>query len=179
MERPATAVNETLRRNSLREYFLFSMFSTRRKVGWRFGFQGFESWFMRVMTVSTEIISPSAGSHKVSGSFPMNACLPISVLRPMTFTTEPVALREVYQFTVVQPQFISVFSIVAIETPSHRFGMMELDVRMLFFQNPLLSIHFHGSMAVAAREHSFSHRRRRILFDDRHGGRSEKKQQKQ
>jgi len=179
MERPATAVNETLRRNSLRVYFLFSMFSTRWKVRWRFGFQRLESWLMRIMAVSTEIIRPFTRPHKVSGSFPVNACLPISILRPVTFTAEPVALRKVDQFPVVQPQLVAVLRIVTVEAPPHGLGMMEFDLRVLLLQFPFFSIYLHGGVAIAARKHSFSHRRRLIFFNHRHGRRSEKKQQEQ
>jgi hypothetical protein len=68
---------------------------------------------------------------------------------------------------------------MAIEAPSHRLGVMELDIGVFFFQFSLLSIHLHGGMAIAAREHSLGHRRRSIFFNDCHGRGSEKKQQKQ
>ena len=49
---------------------------------------------------------------------------------PMTFATEFVAFCEVDEFPVVKPQFVAIPCIVAIKTPSHGLGMMELDVGM-------------------------------------------------
>jgi hypothetical protein len=134
---------------------------------------------MRVMAMSTEIVNPLALTGKVSGPLSMNACLPVFILGAMTFAAEAIAFCEVDQISVIKPQLVPILRIMAVEAPSHRFGMMKLDIRVLFFQDPLLSIYFHGRMAVAAREHSFSHRRRRIFFNDWHDRRSEKKQQKQ
>ena len=131
------------------------------------------------MAVSTKIIGSLARPRKVPSPFSMDTCLPVIILRAMTFAAESVALCEIYEVTIIKPQFIAVSCIVAVETPSHGFGMMKLDIRVLFFQDSLRSIHFHGRVAVAAGEHSFGHRRRRIFFDDGHSGRSEKKQQKQ
>jgi hypothetical protein len=68
---------------------------------------------------------------------------------------------------------------MAVETPSHRFGVMEFDIGMLFLQLPFLPVHFHRGMAVATRVHSLSHRRRSIFFNDCQGRGGEKKQQKQ
>jgi hypothetical protein len=50
---------------------------------------------------------------------------------------------------------------MAIETPSHCFGVMELDIGVFFFQFSLLSIHFHRGMTIAAGIDSLSKRRRR------------------
>jgi hypothetical protein len=166
MEAPATAVNETLRRNSLRVNLLFTMFSTRGESGRRFGFQGLEFRFMRVMTLSTEIISPFAGPHKISGSFPVKTCLPILINVPMAFATEAIAFRKIDQISVIEAQLIPIPGIVAIEAPSHRLSVMKLDVGVLFFQDPLLPIQFHGRMAVAAGKHPFRHRRRHIFLNN-------------
>jgi len=112
------------------------------------------------MAVSTEIIGSLTRPHKVSGSFSMNARLPVIVLRAMTFAAESVALREVDEVSIIKSQFITVPCIMTIETPSHRFGMMKLNVGVLFFKDPLRSIHFHRRMAVATGKQSFCHRRR-------------------
>jgi hypothetical protein len=55
---------------------------------------------MGVMAVSTEEIGSLAGAREVPCPFPMDACPPISVLRPMAFATKPIALREVYEFPI-------------------------------------------------------------------------------
>jgi hypothetical protein len=134
---------------------------------------------MRVMAMSTEIVNPLALTGKVSDPLSMNACLPVFILGAMAFAAEAITFCEVDQISVIKPQLVPILRIMAVEAPSHRFGMMKLDIRVLFFQDPFLSIYFHGRMAVAAGEHSFSHRRRHVLFNDWHGGGSEKKQQKQ
>jgi hypothetical protein len=132
-----------------------------------------------VVAVGAEIISPLAWPGKISHPLSMKASLPIFIDISMAFATEAIAFCEVDQISVIKPQFVPILRIMAVEAPSHRFGMMKLDIRVLFFQDPLLSIYFHGRMAVAAGEHSFSHRRRHVLFNDWHGRGSEKKQQKQ
>jgi hypothetical protein len=84
----------------------------------------------------------------------------------MTFATEPVALREIYELPIVQPQFIPVLTVVAIEAPSHRVRVMELDIRVVIFKFPLFEVHLHRGMTIAAGKHPFCHRRRgnRKLF---------------
>ena len=134
---------------------------------------------MGIMAVGTEEIGSFPGARKVSRPFPMNTRSPISVLRPVTFTAEPVTLGEFYQLAVVQPQPVSISCIMAVEAPPHRFGVMELDVGMLFLQYPFLPIELHRGMTVTTRVHSLGHRRRGIFFNDREGGGSQKKQQKQ
>ena len=134
---------------------------------------------MGVMAVGAEEVGSFPGTRKVSRSFPVNTRSPISVLRPVTFTAEPITLGEFYQLAVVQPQLISVSCVMAVEAPPHRFGVMELDVGMLFLQYPFLPIELHRGMTVTTRVHSLGHRRRGIFFNDREGGGSQKKQQKQ
>jgi hypothetical protein len=75
----------------------------------------------------------------------------------MTLATKSVTFVKVDQFSIIKPQLITVSCIMTVETPSHRFGVMKLDIRVFFFQFPLLSIHFHSGMAIAAREHSLGH----------------------
>jgi hypothetical protein len=108
----------------------------------------------------------------------MNAGLPISILRPMAFAAESIAFGKVDQLPVVKAQLISILCIMTVETPSHRFGVVELDIGVLFFQFSLLSIYLHRSMAIAAGVHPLGHRRRSIFFNDCQGRESEKKQQK-
>jgi hypothetical protein len=150
-----------------------------RVVRRRFWLQGFELGIVWVVAVGAEIINPLARAGKVSHPLSMKASLPIFIDVSMAFAAEAITLREVDQITIIQPQLIPVPRIVAIEAPSHRFGVMKLYIRVLFFQDSFLSIYFHSRMAVAAREHSFSHRRRHIFLNDWHGRISEKKQQKQ
>ena len=83
---------------------------------------------MRVMAVSTEIVNPLAGAGKVSHPLSMNACFPVFILRAMTFAAESVALREVYELPIIKSQFITIFCVVAVETPPHCLGMMKLDL---------------------------------------------------
>jgi hypothetical protein len=61
----------------------------------------------------------------------------------MTFSAEPIAFCEVDQIAIIEPKLISILRIVTIETPSHRFSVMELDVVMFFFQLSLISIYLH------------------------------------
>jgi hypothetical protein len=68
---------------------------------------------------------------------------------------------------------------MAVEAPSHRFGVMEFDIGVLFFQLSFLPVDLHGGMTVATGVHSLGHRGRGIFFNDCRGRESEKKQQKQ
>ena len=113
---------------------------------------------MGIMAVGTQKIS-SLTANKIARPFPVNACFPVSIDVSMTFTAKSVTLREIDEFPGKQPQFIPVFCIVAVETPSHKLGVMKLDVRMFVLKFPSLEIRFHGSMAVAARKHSLCNRR--------------------
>jgi hypothetical protein len=78
----------------------------------------------------------------------------------MTFATELVAFCEVDEFSVEKSQFVAVFCVVAIQAPSHRLRMMELDVGMFILQLPLFSVHIQGGMAIATGEHTLCHGRR-------------------
>jgi len=126
------------------------MVSIRRWVGWRLGLYRFKFWLMGVVAVSTEKIGSLATTRKVSRSFPMNTCSPVSINRPMTFATEPVAFREVYEFPIIKSQLISVFCIMTVEAPSHCLCMVEFNLGMFFFKFPFFPIDFHGGMAVTA-----------------------------
>src|SRR5512139_1827967 len=101
---------------------------------------------MGIMAVGAEEVGPFPRARKVSRSFPVNTRSPISVLRPVTFTAEPVSLGQFYQLAVVQPLPISISCIMAVEAPPHRFGVMEFDVGMLFLQYPFLPIELHRGM---------------------------------
>jgi hypothetical protein len=142
------------------------MFFTHRTDGGRLRLDRFKFWLMGVVAMSTEKIGSLARTRKVSRSFPMNTRSPVSINRPMTFATEPVAFREVYEFPIVKPQLISVFCIVTIEAPSHGLGMMKPGLCVFFFQFPFFSIYLHGGMAVATGKHSLCYGRRshRELF---------------
>src|SRR4030043_46296 len=159
---PPRAVTERLRMNSLRVYFLFCMFFIffRRQGGWRFGLYRFKFGLMGIMAMGTEEVGSFSSAHKVSRSFPVDTRSPISVLRPMAFATEPIALREVDEFPVIKSQLISVFYIMAVEAPSHRLGMMKLDLGVFFFQFTSFPLDLQGGVAAAAGKHSLCHRRR-------------------
>ena len=123
---------------------------------------------MGVMATRTERVSPLARPGKGPHPFSMNAGFPVLVDISMTFSAEPIAFCEVDQIPIIEPKLISILRIVTIETPSHRFSVVEFDVGMFFFQLSLLSIYLHGGMAVAAREHSLSHWRKGIFVHDCH-----------
>jgi hypothetical protein len=91
----------------------------------------------------------------------MNARFPVSIHIAMTLAAETIALREIDQLPIEQPQLIPIFCIMAIEAPPHGLGMVKLDVGMFVFEFPLLEVRFHGGMAVTAWENAFSQRGRR------------------
>ena len=123
----------------------------------RLGLQWSKFRVMWVVAAGAEIIGSFARTGKVSYSFPVNACLPVLVLVSVTFSTEPIAFRKADQIPVIEPQPISIFRIMAVETPPHRFGVMEFDIDVFFCQISLLPIHLHRGMAVCARKYSFCH----------------------
>ena len=132
--------------------------------------------------MSAEKVGPLSGAGKKSSPLSMNARSPGFVNVPVAFTTESIALREVDQLPVEEPQLISIPCLMTIETPSHRFRVMEFDIRVFFLQFSLLSIHLHRGMAVAAGKHSFRHRGRRnrkFFFRPRRKGRKAGLQQKE
>jgi hypothetical protein len=116
---------------------------------------------MGIMTVGTEQIGSFSGSHEISRPFSVDACPPVPVKVPMTFTAEPVAFGKVYQLSVIKAEFISVFCIMAIEAPAHGFRMMHPDFRMFVFQLPFFSVYFQGGVTLAAGEDPFGKRRGR------------------
>jgi len=128
-----------------------------RPIRWRLGLQGFEFRVVGVVAAGAKVIGPFARIGKVSYPFPVNAYLPVLILVPVTFSAEPVAFRKADQIPIIEPQLISIFRIMAVETPSHRFGVMELDSGVFFFQFSLLPIHLHRGMAVSAWKNSFCH----------------------
>ena len=159
MDRPANAVNEVFLMNSLRVKRLSPIFLFRWSKWGGLRLYGFELRFMGIMAVGTEKVS-SLAAPKISRSFPMDTCLPVSVDIPVAFAAEPVAFGEIDEFSVKKPEFVSVSCLVTIEAPSHGLGVMELDVGMFFLEFPLLSIDLHAGMAVAAGEESLCNRRR-------------------
>jgi hypothetical protein len=135
------------------------MVASHGSVRWRFWFERFKLGRMGVVAAGTEIISSLACAGKVSGSLAVDPYFPALVKVAMAFSAEPVAFLEIDQFAVVQAQFVAVFGVMAIEAPSHRFGVMELDVCMLVFQLSLCSIGLHGGVAAAAGEQPLRHGR--------------------
>jgi hypothetical protein len=126
---------------------------------------------MGIVAVGAEIVGSLARTCKVSYPFSMNTGLPVFIHGTMALTAEPIAFGEVYKLPIVKMQLISILCIMAIETPSHRFGVMELDIGVFFFKFSLLSIHLHGGMTIAAGEYPFSNWQRRNweLFTCFHG----------
>ena len=84
------------------------------------------------MTVGAEKVGSLASASKVSRPFPMETCLPVLVHISVTFATEPVAFGKLNEFAIVEPQFISIPRIVAVEAPSHGLRMVQRDIGMLF-----------------------------------------------
>jgi hypothetical protein len=124
-------------------------------MGRRLRFQGLEFRLVRIMAVSAEEIGPlPIPFDKISGPFPVDARLPVSIKITVAFAAELITFGEVNEFPVIEPKFIPIFRIMAVEAPSHGFGMMHFDGGMLVFQLPPLAVHFHGSMAAAAGKHS-------------------------
>jgi hypothetical protein len=172
MDRPANAVNEAFLMNSLRVKRLSPIFLFRWSKWGGLRLYGFELRFMGIMAVGTEKVS-SLATPKISRSFPMDTCLPVSVDIPVAFAAEPVAFGEIDEFSVKKPKFVSIFCIVAVEAPSHGLRVMELDVRVFVFEFPLFPIDFHRGMTVAAGEHSLCQRRwrnRKLLLSPHHNG---------
>jgi hypothetical protein len=131
----------------------------------RFRFERFEFGRMGVMAAGAEIISPLSCARKGPCSLAMNPYSPALVEVAVALSAEPVAFLEIDEFVVIQAQFVAVFGVMAIEAPSHRLGVMELDVRMFLFQLSLGSMGLHGGVAAAAREQPLRHRRRSNLFN--------------
>jgi len=131
----------------------------------RFRFERFEFGRMGVVATGTEIISPLPRAGKGSGSLAMDPYSPALVEVAVALSAEPVAFFESDEFTVIQAQFVAVLGVMAIEAPSHRLGVMELDVCMFLFQLSLCSIGLHGGVAVAAGEQPLRHRRGSNLFN--------------
>ncbi len=133
---------------------------------------------MRVVAAGAEIVNPLTRTSEISHPFSMNASPPVLVLVAMAFAAEPIAFCKVDQVPVIEPQLISILRVMAVEAPSHRFGVMEFDIGVLFLEFPFLTIHLHRGMAVTAGEQALGHRRRSILLSHCRRRGSEKKQQK-
>ncbi len=123
--------------------------------------------------MGTEIISPLA-SGEVSRPLPMDTRLPIAIDVAVALSAEPIALGEIDQFSVEEAEFVPIVGVVAVEAPPHGLGVVELDVRVFFFEFSPFSIDLHTRMAVAAGKDSFRKGRRGDgkLFHS-HGGRGE------
>jgi len=112
------------------------------------------------MAMGAQEVRPLSRTSKISGPFSMDPRSPGFVNVSMAFATEPVALCEVDELSVVKPQFVAVSRFVAVKAPPHGLGMMELDIRVFILQLPLFSVHLHGGMAITARKHTLCHGRR-------------------
>jgi hypothetical protein len=130
-----------------------------------FRFERLKFGRMGVVTAGTEIISPLSGACKVSRSLAVDPYPPASVEIAVALPAESVTFLKIDQFAVVQTQSVAVLCVVAIEAPSHRFGVVQFDVGMLLLQLSLCSIDLHGGVTIAAREQTLRHRRGRDLFD--------------
>jgi len=112
-------------------------------IRWRLGLYGFKFRVVRIVAAGAKIISPLSRTRKKSHPFSMDACSPVLVLVPVAFATESITFCEVNQVSVIEPQLIPIVRIVAVETPPHRFGMVEFNIGMLFLELPFLPIDLH------------------------------------
>ena len=78
--------------------------------------------------MGAEQIRSLARSGKEAGPLPVNTGFPVVIDIAVAFAAEAVALVIVNEFPIVEPQFITVFVVVAVETPPHGFSMMEHDI---------------------------------------------------
>ncbi len=111
--------------------------------------------------MGAEEVSPLSDTTKVSGPLSVDACFPGPVDVAMAFSTEPIAFGEVDELSIVKSQLVTISCIVAIQTPSHGFSMMEFDVRMFVFQLSFLTVQLHRGMAATAGKHALCDGRRR------------------
>jgi hypothetical protein len=114
---------------------------------------------MGVMAMGAEKIGPLT-ADEITCSFSVNACLPVPIEVAMAFTAEPITLSKINELSIEESKFVSIFCIVAVETPSHSLGVMEFNLGMFFLQFPPLAVHLHGGMAVATGEQTFCNRGR-------------------
>ena len=110
--------------------------------------------------MGTEQIGPLAPG-KIPTPLTMDAGLPIIKNVAMAFAAEAVALVVTDEFSIVESQLVTIFGVVAVETPPHGFSMMEHDILMSLLQFSPLGIDLHGGMAITARKHPFGKWRRR------------------
>ena len=147
--------------NSLRVYFLSRIFRFRWPKWRRLGFYRLKFWLVGVMAMSTQEVSPLSWATKISGPFSVDPRSPGLVNVPMAFATELVAFCEIDELPVEESQFVAISCVVAIQAPSHRLSMMELDIRMFVFQFSFFAIDLHGGMAIATWKHTLGHGRSR------------------
>jgi len=110
--------------------------------------------------MGAEQIGPLA-LGKIPTPLTMDTGLPIIKNIAMTFPAEAVTLLVTDEFSIVESQLITIFGIVAVETPPHGFSMIEDDVLMSLLQFSPLGIDLHGGMAITARKHPFGKWKRR------------------
>jgi hypothetical protein len=151
---------------------LLCMLFIRRPIRWGLRFQRFKFRVMGVVAVGTEQIRSLARSSEVAGPLPVNTSLPIIVDIAMAFPTQTVTLIVTDELPVKETQFVPISGVVAVETPTHCFSMMQHDILMSLLQFPPFKIDLHGGMALTARKHPFGKWRRRdrkllrILFGE-------------
>jgi len=90
----------------------------------------------------------------------VNPCFPGSIKIPVTFATKPVAFCKAYELSIIEAELVTVFGIMAVEAPPHRFRMMEPEVGMFLFKFSLLAVYLRRGMATAARIYPLGERRR-------------------
>jgi hypothetical protein len=117
---------------------------------------------MGVVAMSAEQVGPLARPlEEVARSFSMDPGSPVSIEVAVAFPAKLVAFGEINQFAVIKPQFVPVLWVMAVQAPSHGFGMVDLDGGVLVFQLPFLGVQLHGGMAIAAGKHPLGERGRR------------------
>jgi hypothetical protein len=90
----------------------------------------------------------------------MDAGLPVIIDIAMAFTAQAVTLVVTDELPIVEPQFVLISGIVAVETPPHCLSVMQHDIIMSLLQFPPFEIDLHGGVAITARKHPFGKWRR-------------------
>jgi len=130
--------------------FLISHVVYPSAVGRRFWFHRFKLRVVGIVAMGAEQIRSFARSSKGASPLPVNTSLPIVIDIAMTFPTESVAMVVTDEFSIVESQFVTISSVVAVETPPHGFSMMEHNILMSLLQFSPLGIDLHGGVAITA-----------------------------
>jgi hypothetical protein len=113
---------------------------------------------MGVVAIDAEKVHPLP-PFEVTRSLPVYPCLPISEHIPVALAAEKIALGKIDQLAAHEAKFIPVIRVVAVETPSHVFCVVQFDVRVLVLQIPFCAVRLKPPMAVAARKNALGERR--------------------